>query len=450
MLVDKIIEIDLFKNLLPIDSRDLEAIEESMSSGGYDVDHPIFLWGKSGIVVDGHTRLLAARNVGLVDIPVVEKEFKDEEEVLAYILHEHRYRKKIGDDVVFAVIEVIDKRKDKLAYLKKGEHSPEASSDATVNQTAGKSSAETASIVGTSERKVEKARTVIDQAPEELKEEVRSGKTTINKAYTQVQEQKKAETPKSKPMFNQTNDNIEWAKWSWNPVVGCRHDCSYCYARDIAIRFYGTFEPTFYPERLSAPKNTKPGLSIGERTVFVCSMADLFGEWVDQSWIDSVLREVGDNPQWNFIFLTKNPKRYLTINNWPKNCWIGATADTQERAEEALKVFEYMKDDDRDDYVDNILFLSCEPLNEQVTLVQNDYYMDDYGARGRLNEEYIRLPIDWLIIGGRSKTSGAAAFQPEWEWVESLLKEARDFGCKVYFKPNLEVRPKEYPVLESE
>jgi hypothetical protein len=62
-------------------------------------------------------------------------------------------------------------RKEKRAYLKKGEQSPEASLEATANPTAGKSSAETAAIVGTSEKKVEKARTVIDQAPEELKEE---------------------------------------------------------------------------------------------------------------------------------------------------------------------------------------------------------------------------------------------------------------------------------------
>jgi pyruvate-formate lyase-activating enzyme len=26
--------------------------------------------------------------------------------------------------------------------------------------------------------------------------------------------------------------------WSWNPVTGCLHDCPYCYARDIANRFY--------------------------------------------------------------------------------------------------------------------------------------------------------------------------------------------------------------------
>lgn len=53
----------------------------------------------------------------------------------------------------------------------------------------------------------------------------------------------KAVQHKSAPSLNRTNENIEWAKWSWNPVVGCKHNCMYCYARDIAIRFYNDFEP---------------------------------------------------------------------------------------------------------------------------------------------------------------------------------------------------------------
>jgi hypothetical protein len=57
--------------------------------------------------------------------------------------------------------------------------------------------------------------------------------------------------------FNkQDSDNIEWARWSWNPVTGCLHDCPYCYARDIADRFYPQgFTPTLHPDRLSNPRN---------------------------------------------------------------------------------------------------------------------------------------------------------------------------------------------------
>jgi ParB-like chromosome segregation protein Spo0J len=59
--------------------------------------------------------------------------------------------------------------------------------------------------------------------------------------------------------FNkQDTDHIEWAQWSWNPVTGCKHDCSYCYARDIAVRFYPHgFAPAFLPYRLAAPRSTQ-------------------------------------------------------------------------------------------------------------------------------------------------------------------------------------------------
>jgi len=224
--------------------------------------------------------------------------------------------------------------------------------------------------------------------------------------------------------FNEAkNNNIKWAKWTWNPVTGCLHGCKYCYARDIANRFFDEgFEPTFRPNRLVAPKNTKipkDKLNVpGIHDVFVCSMADLFGEWVPDEWIHAVMKTVSESPQWNFIFLTKNPKRYLNVD-FPKNTWIGATADTQQRATEAIDVFVQLPND-------RITFMSCEPLLEPIEV----QYM---GA------------IDWLIVGGQSKSSGAKAFQPEWKWVENLLFDAREKGVAVYFKDNLTVKPEEYP-----
>ncbi len=225
--------------------------------------------------------------------------------------------------------------------------------------------------------------------------------------------------------FNATNDNIEWAKWTWNPVTGCKHGCKYCYARDIAMRYTGTFKPQFHPDRLHAPKNTRipdrhaddPGI----KNVFVCSMADLFGEWVHQEWIDAVLAAVRNAPEWNFLFLTKNPERYLDIT-FPENSWVGATADTQERMDRANKVFGQLK---RRKECPTALFVSCEPLSEEIK-VQKSHF-------------------DWIIIGARSRSSKMPAKQPEWEWVDGLYISARDAGAKVYFKPNLEVRPREYP-----
>lgn len=32
---------------------------------------------------------------------------------------------------------------------------------------------------------------------------------------------------------------IEWCDHTWNPITGCRHGCSYCYADKMSLRFCG-------------------------------------------------------------------------------------------------------------------------------------------------------------------------------------------------------------------
>lgn len=128
---------------------------------------------------------------------------------------------------------------------------------------------------------------------------------------------------------------IEWCDYTWNPVTGCRHGCQYCYARKIAERFKGSkawprgFEPMFHKERISDAINAKK-----PRTIFVCSMADLFGEWVPTHWIQSILTEAAIAQQHTFIFLTKNPDRYQPLSvdplvggwmNRRPNWWFGTT-----------------------------------------------------------------------------------------------------------------------------
>lgn len=92
--------------------------------------------------------------------------------------------------------------------------------------------------------------------------------------------------PKTPPTFNASKGaGVSWAAWTWNPVTGCLHNCSYCYAREIATtgRFSGAypagFTPIFHPERLTAPANTRIPRTHREdpawSRVFVVSMGDL-------------------------------------------------------------------------------------------------------------------------------------------------------------------------------
>lgn len=221
--------------------------------------------------------------------------------------------------------------------------------------------------------------------------------------------------PSDKTFNKQDNASIEWAQWSWNPVTGCKHDCPYCYARDIADRFYAQkFEPAIYPVRLWCPHNTtvpetaKAGTAF--KNVFTCSMADLFGRWVPTEWIELVIDEVRKNPQWNFLFLTKFPQRFAEIGTFPKNAWMGTTVDCQDRVANAEKAFSKLTGGTK--------WLSVEPMLTPLNFKKLDAF-------------------DWVVMGGASKSTQTPEWVPPFNWVADLHIAARSAGCAIYQKENL-------------
>lgn len=228
----------------------------------------------------------------------------------------------------------------------------------------------------------------------------------------------------------QTNADIEWANWSWNPVTGCLHDCPYCYARDIAFNIYPQevgFGPTLWPRRLNAPIGRAPPGESADKNIFVCSMADLFGRWVPDEWIEAVMQTVADSPQWNFLFLTKFPKR-MSEFHIPDNAWLGTTVDLQARVANAEKAFAGVKAPVR--------WLSLEPMLEPLKFSRLDMF-------------------DWVVIGGASESRaiGGTPATPAWsvpiDWIADIHAQARDAGCAVYYKTNSGLagatRLREYP-----
>ena len=315
-----------------------------------------------------------------------------------------------------------------------------------------KSTAQAAKAVGASPRAVEQAARVERSAPD-LLPQVQAGTMALDRAHREAQQRERQVAasrpapempkvdekqtitlldhkgnpyeypkPKGKATFNQQKGTeIGWAMWSWNPVTGCNHGCDYCYARAIAISrdmaayYPAGFTPLFHHERLDAPANTPvPGRAAADPAhgrVFVCSMADLFGAWVPQEWIDQVVASTVANPQWEYLYLTKFPQRYDRLQ-LPASGWIGASVDEQHRAEPTLAAMRKVSGV-------KVKWLSLEPLLEPIKFSTLE-------------------GIDMIVIGAQSENIGQnSSFSPPFEWVADLVQTARRDGCKVWLKTNL-------------
>lgn len=212
-------------------------------------------------------------------------------------------------------------------------------------------------------------------------------------------------------MANKTR--IEWTDYSWNPVTGCLHGCDYCYARAVTKRFPKVypqgFEPTLHPQRLN---DFEGGKAKGKR-VFVCSMADLFGEWVPREWIEAVIDVARRHPDITFQFLTKNPKRYGEFI-FPKNCWLGTTVDSWKSWNGKVLA---------DTPNDNLKYISFEPLLDgEMAWAIVQHHSDKIG---------------WVIIGALSGPNAMKGYSKVLEWARQIIEECRRDGIPVFLKDNL-------------
>lgn len=239
---------------------------------------------------------------------------------------------------------------------------------------------------------------------------------------------------------------IQWCDMSWNPVTGCMYNCPYCYANRQARRFSGDvrlnkastqvqngpthntyilerpfrnkrgavvpfpvgFAPTLHKYRLDAPQRRKK-----PTTIFVCSMADLFGNWVPDEWIQMVFDACESAPQHNYLFLTKNPQRYCDLadagrlprhNNW----WYGTSITKQ-----GDRFFGGRISDNT--------FLSIEPLQEGLNAG-----LGSFGG------------VQWIIVGAETgKRTGKVT--PKREWIENIIETAAITQAAVFLKDSEEM-----------
>lgn len=240
------------------------------------------------------------------------------------------------------------------------------------------------------------------------------------------------------------NTKIDWCDTTWNPVTGCLHGCEYCYARGIAKRFGGysrkeshadymsddriyelyeplmktdstgrvriapypfNFAPTLHRYRLDQPSEwSEP------RTIFVCSMADLFGSWVPDEWIEEVFDACKAAPQHRYLFLTKHPSRYERVlsESMPDNMWFGWS---QEGPIGNKAVFRT----DADVLVNT--FVSIEPLLRPF-------------------EKFCIKNIGWAIVGAETGNRKNKVI-PEKKWIMDIAEACGQAGVPLFMKESL-------------
>lgn len=238
---------------------------------------------------------------------------------------------------------------------------------------------------------------------------------------------------------------IEWADASWTPIrarfggnVGhhCEHvseGCRNCYAESMNKRL-GTgleFKPgyrdkidLFLDEKmLQAPLHwRKP------RMIFVCSMTDLFADFVPDEWIIRILGVMAQCKQHTFQVLTKRPMRmrqFMTNLNVALTChaggngyewtipnlWIGTSCENQPAANARIP--------DLLATPAAVRFVSCEPMLGPIDLQQWLKIGDEYST------------INWVIVGGES---GHGARQMHPDWARSLRDQCAAASVPFFMK----------------
>jgi len=211
---------------------------------------------------------------------------------------------------------------------------------------------------------------------------------------------------------------IEWCDETINPLGhwcfgpgGTKENpkpCVYCYAKKMAMRGMNGCEKcrsfnvphTHFEQldKLTAWKNPK--------NIFVCSMADLFGDWVPNNWIEQVFKACREAPQHRYLFLTKNPSRYKKISGilpCGNNFWYGSTVTNNQMP------FYFSKKEN--------VFLSIEPI------------------QGDFDPTYFNT-VKWAIIGTETGNRKDKII-PKREWLENIVKGCSLMGIPVFMKDSL-------------
>ncbi len=170
---------DPFSSIFPIGEDTLKSIKLDMEANGFDPVFPIIMWAGKNVVVDGHTRLAAAKAIGIEKLPVLFKEFDNEDDAILYSFHLQRNRRNMADDDILRCLELLDNIHAQ-EQIKQGSDTPQKTQK-EINE-------KRAEELGISSHKIDKARKVLEHGTDDIRQSVNDGKKSINKAFQEVQD----------------------------------------------------------------------------------------------------------------------------------------------------------------------------------------------------------------------------------------------------------------------
>ena len=173
------------------------------------------------------------------------------------------------------------------------------------------------------------------------------------------------------------------------------------------------FQPTLRKDRLKIPQGWKK-----PQTIFVCSMADMFDDWVPDEWIDQIFTACLAAPRHRYLFLTKNPKRYprAALKNIlvaKDNFWYGTSTP---RADDPAF---WSRPSQEGRYYHT--FLSVEPILERF---------------GKSSAHGSVALTDWVIVGAETGNRKDKVI-PEKGWIMELAEECDKRKKPIFMKESL-------------
>ena len=207
---------------------------------------------------------------------------------------------------------------------------------------------------------------------------------------------------------------------TWNPIRGkCLHDCSYCY-----IKLGGPMGWSHEAKLIEREVDLKTGTKLGkDNFIFVGSSTDMWGQWVRESDIFTVLAYCRrfDN---RYLFQSKNPERFASFASFlPERSWLCTTIETNRNMSDISTA--------PSAHARAIAMARMKKAGYKTTLTIEPVM--DFDLEPMINIVRSIQP-DWVSIGADSKQADLP--EPDVPKVRSLIDGLSAKGFEVKIKKN--------------